>query len=205
MIHDVQRGAEGSYCKIEYNIAGKWQPAPTFDTLITPSLNAGQKVQIRISHPTEVPLQPDKHIHIDFGSAPYAHNIIIETEGPTTGTYFSTRTFRNRIIWATNIRDSTGYYLEGATVDFIINTDEQNPSTSVKSQRVTTTGGIVQYVDFPRCTGRHMTAPFRGNGSKTKWKATYNTGHWYVSVRGNSTTGISPVPITQICSIGIAG
>jgi len=35
------------------------------------------------------------------------------------------------------------------------------------------------------------------------WQAVYNTGHWHVSVRGNPSTGISPVPITQICSMKI--
>jgi len=203
MINDVQRGADGSYWKIEYNITGKWHLLPTLEPLITPSLDIGQKVKIRISHPTRVPIQPNRHFHLDFGSAPYAHDIRIETEGPTTGTYFSTKTFRNRILLLANIRDSKGHYLEGATVNFVINPDEQNPSSSVNSQSVTTTGGVVQYVDFPRCIGRHTTAPFQESGSKTKWRVTYNTGHWYVSVRGNPNTGISPVSITQICTIDL--
>lgn len=206
MINDVLRGAEGSYWKIEYNITGNWQPAPTFEPLITPSLTAGQKVQIRISHPVGVPVQSNKYFQIDVGSAPYAHTIRIETEGPKTGSYFSTSTFRDRIMWATNIRDSTGQLLEGATVDFVINTDDQNPSNEVRSRRVTVTGGIVEYVSFPACSGRHVTTPFTGvYDFIRKWQATYNTGHWHVSVRGNPSTGISPVPIAQICSMKIIG
>jgi hypothetical protein len=206
MINDVLRGAEGSYWKIEYNITGNWQTVSKFAPLITASLTAGQKVQLRITHPAGVRVQSDKHFHIDFGSAPYAHNVRIETEGPKTGTYFWTSTFRDRIMWATNIRDSTGQLLEGATVDFVINADDQNPANKVTSQRVTTTGGIVEYVSFPACSGRHVTTPFTGvYDFKTKWRATYNTGHWKVSVRGNPSTGISPVSITQICSMNISG
>ncbi|HEX8541375.1 MAG TPA: hypothetical protein VF671_06705 [Pseudomonas sp.] len=106
MIYDVPRGTEEPYWDIDYNITGSWQPVPNFEPLITPSLTAGQKVQIRISHPAGVPVQSDKYFHVDFGSAPYAHNIRIETEGPKTGSYFSTSTYRDKIMWATNIRDS---------------------------------------------------------------------------------------------------
>ncbi|MFK7701158.1 hypothetical protein [Pseudomonas caspiana] len=206
MINDVLRGVEGSFWKIEYNIAGDWQPLPTSEPLITPPLNIGQKVQLRISYPAGVRFQPDKYFNIDFGSAPYAHNIRIETEGPNTETYFSTSTFRDKIMWATNIRDSTGQLLEGATVEFVINTDDQDPSREVTSRRVTVTGGIVEYVSFQGCSGRHVTTPFIGvYDFIRKWQATYNSGHWRVSVRGNSSTGISPVSITQICSMKIIG
>jgi hypothetical protein len=204
MINDVQRGAEGSHWKIEYNITGNWQTASEFESLITPPLSVGQKVQIRISHPTGVPAQLDKYFDIDFGSAPYAHNVRIEPEGPPTGTYFRTSTFRHRIMWATNIRDSTGQLLEGATVEFVINVDDQDPSNTVRSKRVTVTGGIVEYVDFPECSGRHMTTPFTGVFNfVTKWRAAYNTGHWRMSVRGNPTTGSSPVSITQVCAMKV--
>lgn len=204
MINDVLQEADGSYFKIEYNVTGNWQPVPK--PFITPPLTIGQKVQLRVSHPAGVPYQSDKYFHIDFGSAPYAHNVRIETEGPTTGTYFWTSTFRERIMWATNIRDSTGQLLEGATVDFVINTDDQNPSYEVRSRRVTVTGGIVEYVSFPDCSGRHVTAPFNEvNYGITTWQAAYNSGHWHVSVRGNPHTGISPVSITQICSMKMIG
>lgn len=206
MINHVRQGTENSYWKIEYNLGEKWQLAPTFDSLITSSLIAGQKVKLRISHPTSSPFQPNRFYHIDFGSAPYAHNIRIETRGPKTGTYFSTTTFRDQITWSTNIRDSTDHFLEGATVDFILQPDDQNPSNTLKSQRITTTGGIVQYIDFQSCTGRHSTNPFTGvYDNVTWWRAGYNTGHWYVTIRGNPNTGISPVPITQVCTIGITG
>ncbi len=206
MINDVLRGPEGSYWNIEYNITGNWQPVPKFEPLTTDSLTAGQKVQLRISHPEGAPIHPDKHFHIDFGSAPYAHNVRIEPEGPPTGSYFWTSTFRHQIMWATNVRDSTGHLLEGATVDFVINVDDQNPSNTVKSQRVTVTGGIAEYVSFPDCSGRHVTPPFTGVFDFiTKWRATYNTGHWHVSVRGNPATGSSPVPITQVCLMNIVG
>ncbi|MCD5970359.1 hypothetical protein [Pseudomonas quasicaspiana] len=206
MINEVLQGAEVSYWKIEYNLAGNWQTVPKYESLITASLTVGQKVQIRVAHPTGVPIQPGKYFHIDFGSAPYAHNVRIETEGPTTGTYFWTSTFRERIMWATNIRDSTGQLLEGATVDFVINTDDQNPAEKVRSRRVTVTGGIVEYVSFPACNGRHMTTPFTEvNYGITTWQAAYNSGHWHVSVRGNPSTGISPVSIAQICSMKIIG
>ncbi|MDD1967423.1 hypothetical protein NPS29_19010 [Pseudomonas putida] len=207
MVNHVQQGDERSHWKVEYNIGDKWQPAPTFDSLITPSLTVGQKVKLRISHQKGLSFKPNNFFHIDFGSAPYAHNIRIETRGPRTGTYFSTTTFRDQIEWATNIRDSTDEYLEGATVDFILQPDNQNPSTTIRSQRVTIGGGgIVQYIDFPSCVGRHSTAPFTGvYDNIRKWRAGYNTGHWYVTVRGNPNTGISPVPITQICTIGIIG
>lgn len=206
MINDVLRGVEGSFWKIEYNIAGDWQSLPTSESVITASLTAGQKVNLRVSHPAGMLFQSDKYFNIDFGSAPYAHNIRIETEGPKTGTYFMTSTFRDRIMWATNIRDSTGQLLEGATVDFVIRPDDQNLSNKVKSRRVTVTGGIVEYVSFPACNGRHVTTPFTGvYDFKTKWRATYNTGHWQVSVRGNPSTGISPGSITQICSMNVSG
>lgn len=204
MINNVLQEADGPYFKIEYNITGNWQPVPK--PLITPPLTVGQKVQLRVSHPAGMPVQPDKYFHIDFGSAPYAHNVRIETEGPTTGNYFWTSTFRERIMWATNIRDSTGQLLEGATVDFVINTDDQNPSNEVRSRRVTVTGGIVEYLGFPACSGRHVTTPFtEANYGITTWQAAYNSGHWHVSVRGNPSTGISPVSITQICSMKMIG
>jgi hypothetical protein len=206
MINHVQQGAELSYWKVEYSIGEKWQPAPTFDSLITSSLTVGQKVKIRISHPKGLSFQRNNFFHIDFGSAPYAHDVRIETRGPRTGTYFSTTTFRDQIMWGTNIRDSTDHYLEGATVNFILQPDSQNPSNILTSQRVTVTGGIVQYIDFQSCSGRHSTTPFTGvYDNIRKWRAGYNTGHWYVTVRGNPNTGISPVPITQICTIGIIG
>ncbi|MCI8209618.1 hypothetical protein AUC61_08725 [Pseudomonas sp. S25] len=206
MINDVLQGKNGAYFTIEYNLADSWQPLPTLKPIITPPLTLGQKVQLRISHPAGVTFQSDKYFNIDFGSAPYAHNIRIETEGPKTGTYFMTSTFREKIMWATNIRDSTGQLLEGATVDFVIRADDQNLSNEVNSRRVTVTGGIVEYVSFPACSGRHVTTPFTGvYDFKTKWRATYNTGHWQVSVRGNPFTGISPVSITQICSMNISG
>jgi len=206
MIHDVLRGTEAPYWNIEYNVTGNWQPVPKHESLITPLLTVGQKVQIRVSHPVGGPIHPDRKFHIDFGSAPYAHNIRIETEGPTTGSQFWTTTFRDRIMWATNIRDSTGHLLEGATADFVITDDEQNPANEVTSQRVTVTGGIVEYVRFSGCNGRHVTPHFTGvDDFTTKWQVTYNTGHWHVSVRGNPATGSSPVPITQICSMRLIG
>jgi hypothetical protein len=107
-------------------------------------------------------------------------------------------------MWATNIRDSTDHFLEGATVDFILQPDDQNPSSTLTSQRITITGGIVEYIDFQSCTGRHSTNPFTGVYDNVRWwRAGYNTGNWHVTVRGNPNTGISPVPITQICKIGI--
>ncbi|WP_122666102.1 hypothetical protein [Pseudomonas viridiflava] len=206
MINDVLKGTNRSHSNIEYNSAGSWQTLPTLDPIITAPLTIGDKVQLRISHPAGVPFQADQYFHIDFGSAPYAHNIRIETEGPKTGTYFSTSTFSHKIMWATNIRDSTGQLLEGATVDFFIRADDQNPSSDVRSRRVTVTGGIVEYVSFPGCSGRHVTTPFTGVFDFVrKWQATYNTGHWKVSVRGNPSTGISPVSIAQICSMKIIG
>jgi len=206
MINDVPLGTEKPYWNIEYNLTGNWQPVPKSESLITPSLTVGQKVQIRISHPTGEPIQLERYFHIDFGSAPYAHTIRIETEGPKTGSYFWTSTFRDRIMWATNIRDSTGQFLEGATVDFVITDDDQNSSNEVTSRRVTITGGIVEYVSFPACSGRYVTTPFTGvYDFTTKWQATYNTGHWHVSVLGNPATGSSPVPITQVCSMKLIG
>lgn len=41
MINHIQQAAENSYWKIEYNIGAKWQPAPTFDSIITPTLPVG--------------------------------------------------------------------------------------------------------------------------------------------------------------------
>lgn len=206
MINNVLQGVEGSYWKIEYNVTGNWQSLSRSESFISTSLTIGQKVQLRISHPAGAPFQSDRYFNIDFGSAPYAHNIRIETEGPRTGTYFMTSTFRERIMWATNIRDSTGQLLEGATVDFVIIPDDQNLSKEVRSRRVTVTGGIVEYVSFPACSGRHVTTPFTGvYDFKTKWRATYNNGDWHVSVRGNPSTGISPGSITQICSMNISG
>ena len=202
MVNDVLQDADKSYFKIEYNITGTWQPVPKYESLITPLLTVGKMVQIRVSHPDGAPFHPDKHFHIDFGSAPYAHNIRIETEGPKTGSYFWTKTFRDKVMWATNIRDSTGHLLEGATVDFVLADDEQNSSNEVTSRRVTVTGGIVEYVSFPACSGRHVTTPFTGvYDLTTKWQATYNTGRWRVSIRGNPATDSSPVPITRICSM----
>lgn len=206
MINDLLRGVKGLYWKIEYNTTGTWQPVPPFETLITPSLTAGQKVQLRVSHPVGMPFQSNKYFHIDFGSAPYAHNVRIETEEKNNGHYFWTTIFRDKIMWATNIRDSSGHLLEGATVDFVIIVDDENPSSEVRSQRITITGGIVEYVSFPDCSGRHVSPPFTGVFDFIrKWQATYNSGHWHVSVRGNPSTGSSPVPITQICRMKVVG
>jgi hypothetical protein len=207
MINHIQQAAENSYWKIEYNIGAKWQLAPTFDSIITPTLTVGQKVKLRISHPRDLPFQPNNFFHIDFGSAPYAHDLRIETRGPRTGTYFSTTTFRDQIMWAGNIRDSTDFYLEGATVNFILQPDSLDPSNTTFSQWVTTNGGIATYLDFRKsCSGRYSTNTFTGvYDNIRKWRASYNTGHWYVTVRGNPNTGISPVPITQICTIDIVG
>lgn len=206
MIYDVPQGTEAPYWNIEYNITGNWQPLPQYESLITPPLTIGQKVHIRVSHPAGGPIHPDRNFHIDFGSAPYAHNVRVEPEGPPTGSYFWTSTFRHQIMWATNVRDSTGHLLEGATVDFVINVDDENPATKVTSRRVTVTGGIVEYVNFTDCNGRHVTTPFKGVFDFiTMWQATYNTGHWHVSVRGNPATGSSPVPITQVCLMKIIG
>jgi hypothetical protein len=202
MINDVQRGPQRPYWNIEYNLTGEWQSLPTYDAFITPSLSEGQKVLIRISHPKNVPLQTDNYFNVDFGSAPYTHNIRIETAAPDTGTYFWTKTFRSRIMWSTSIRDSTDHYLDGATVDFVINKDDLDPSSTLISQRVSTADGIVEYIDMPPCIGRHATPPFVG-ANRYKWRVNYNSGHWHVSVRGNPDTGISPVSITQICDINI--
>lgn len=206
MINHVQQGDESSYWKIEYNIGEKWQLTPTSESLIIPSLAVGQRVKLRISHPIGSSFRQNRFFHIDFGSAPYAHNIRIETRGPSTGTYFSTRTFRDQIMWAGNIRDSTDHYLEGATVDFILQPDNQAPSNTVVSRWVTIDGGIGKYIDFQSCIGRHSTAPFTGVYDNIRWwRAGYNSGHWYVTVRGNPNTGISPVPITQICTMSMIG
>jgi hypothetical protein len=204
MINDVLRGTEGTYWNVEYNIAGHWQPAPKYDSVITPLLTPGQKVQLRVSHLVGEPFHPDKYFHIDFGSAPYAHYVRIETVAPPTGSQFWTKTFRDQIMWATNIRDSTGHLLEGATVNFVITADDQHPSNAnmAESQRVTVTGGIVEYVNFPACHGRQVTPIFTGvYDFINKWQVTYNTGHWHVSVRGNPAANSSPVPITQICTM----
>lgn len=204
MINDVLQGAEGFYWNIEYNIAGHWQSVPKYGSVITPLLTPGQKVLLRVSHLVGEPFHPEKYFHIDFGSAPYAHHIRIETVAPPTGSQFWTKRFRDQIMWATNVRDSTGHFLEGATVDFVINADDQHPSNAnlATSQRVTVTGGIVEYVNFPACHGRQVTPLFTGVFDfTTKWQVTYNTAHWHVAVRGNPETGNSPVPITQICSM----
>lgn len=202
MINDLLQGTEGTYWKIEYNIAGYWQSVPSYDSVITPLLPLGQKVQLRVSHLVGEPFHPDKYFDIDFGSAPYAHHIRIETEAPPTGTQFWTEKFRSQVMWATNVRDSTGHSLEGATVDFFITDDDLGFPNMAESQRVTVTGGIAEYLNFPACHGRQVTPIFTGVYDFTnRWQVTYNTGHWYVSVRGNPATGSSPVPITQICTM----
>lgn len=202
MIHDAQRGPRGSQWKIEYKIDSDWKPAPTFDSFISAKLLPQQQVLMRVSRANGVPVPPERRFHIEFGSAPFTSHTSVSGDADQFAIYFSTHKFMREVQWAAGIEDSTGHPVEGATVEFLM---KMETGSDVVSQRTTgPSGGITEVVKLQDCFGTNTSKPFVGvYDFKTRWEVSYNTGHWYISVRGNKSTGVSPVPLAHICSAKI--
>ncbi|MFJ3484149.1 hypothetical protein ACIPL1_12320 [Pseudomonas sp. NPDC090202] len=205
MIHDAQRGTKGSQWKIEYKIDGDWKPVPTFDSYISAKLQPQQPILMRISRAGGIVLPPGQRFHVEFGSAPFTSHTRVSGDADQFAIYFSTHKFRHQVEWVAVIQDSTGHPVEGATVEFSMTMDHLGASPTVISKRTTgPSGGLAETLKLNDCQGTKTSQPFVGvYDFKTKWQVSYNTGHWHISVQGNKSTGVRPVPLAHICSAKI--
>lgn len=87
-------------------------------------------------------------------------------------------------------------------VHLVINPDEHKPNKVTIKEYITDSSGFISgNMRFDDCIGRNTTPPFTGvSDALTKWTATYNTGYWNLSVRGNDTGSLKPSPLTQLCT-----
>ncbi|NBB12464.1 hypothetical protein [Pseudomonas sp. SLFW] len=205
MVHDVQRGPNGSQWKIEYKIDEDWKPVPTFDSYISAPLQPEQEILVRVAKASGIALPPGRKFHIEFGSAPFTRHTRVSGDAEQFSIFFSTPKFMRQVDWGASIEDSTGHPVEGATVEFTMAIEHEGSTPSVISKRTTgLSGGISETIKLKDCHGTKISDPFVGvYDFKTKWQVSYNTGHWHISVQGNKQTGVSPVPFAHICSAKI--
>lgn len=141
---------------------------------------------------------------VEFGSAPQIDRRLTEVSGDSDWflAYFNDHLFRNELTWKTRVTDSKGHPMEGAMAHFVILPDVYKPHKITIKEYITDASGFISgKMKFDECIGKNRTPPFTGVfDATTKWRVTYNTGYWHLSVRGNDAGSMNVSPLTQICS-----
>lgn len=204
MIYNLPTRAQGPDWNVEYKIDKEWIQVPVKHSFISSDLQPNQKILMRISSSPGMIVDAGDTFVVEFGSAPYISRTRTELSGDYQWflAYFHDHFFRHNLSWRTTIIDSKGLPVEGAMVHLVINPDEHEPNKVMIKEYITDSSGVISgNMRFDDCLGRHTTPPFTGIlNTRLKWRATYNTGYWSFSVRGNDIGGIEPSPLTQMCS-----
>jgi hypothetical protein len=204
MIFNMKTKAQGPEWNVEYKINEEWVQVPTGRSFISSDLAPDQKVLMRVSRSVGMPVVAGDYYVIEFGSAPYIQRKRTQISGDYQWflAYFHDHLFKHNLSWRTSVADSKGHPLGGAVVHFVLNRDEHDPYKVMTKEYVTDASGVVSgAMRFDECIGKYRTPPFTGlSDALTKWQATYNTGHWSFSVRGNDISDIKNSPLTQLCT-----
>lgn len=205
MIYNRRSRSQGPDWNVEYKIDKEWVQVPPDHSFISADLSPNQKVLMRVSISPGMDFKAGDNFVVEFGSAPQIDRgrTVVSGDSDWFLVYFHDHLFRNELTWRTTVTDSKGYPVEGAMAHFVILPDEYKPhKITIKEYITDASGSISGKMRFDECIGNNRTPPFTGvfSDAKTKWRATYNTGYWHLSVRGNDAGSMSVSPLTQICS-----
>jgi hypothetical protein len=204
MIYNIPSRAQGPDWNVEYKIDEDWIQVPEKHSFISSELPPNQKVLMRISRSPGMTVHKGDSYSVEFGSAPYINRQRTDMSGDYEWflVYFHDHFFRHKLTWRTSVIDSTGHPVEGAMVHLVLNPDEHKPASLITKEYITDSSGFIYgTMRFDDCIGRNTTQHFTGVlNNRLRWRATYNTGYWSLSVRGNDIGGTEPSPLTQMCS-----
>lgn len=204
MIYNLPTRAEGPDWNVEYKIDKDWIQVPAKHSFISSELPPNQKVLMRISRSPGMTMETGDSYVVEFGSAPYIDRkrTVLSGDYQWFLPYFHDHFFRHSLSWRTLVTDSKGHPVEGAMVHLVLNPDEHQPHKLTIKEYITDPSGYISgNMRFDDCIGRNTTPPFtEALNSGLKWRATYNTGYWSFSVRGNDIGGLETSPLTQMCS-----
>jgi hypothetical protein len=149
--------------------------------------------QLRISRKPSEKLTGDSGYKIIFGSAPYLASGKVNGDTTKLPLYWGTTMFYQNLIWSAQLKDSSGYPVDGATVVLDLVKDDRSAANSDLIEIMTDKTGMAQgYSTIEKCFGRHKSSPFiTYNGNfNYRWIVEYNTGSWVMYVKGNKASGI---------------
>lgn len=212
MVRELRYNEQQSPWKIEYKIDQEWEVVPPGKSKTIKALPLQQQVQVRISNDPSKIVPPGTPYELEIGSAPYLRNHKVKGDADRYAIHFMTAKFINSVDFFTQVRDSKGHPIKEATIDLVMNLDDDSPYGEKIFKLISNQGGaITTTLSLPACIGRYKTEPFVGVWDfKTQWQVTYNTGFYYISPQGNEEGGVgikggSKVPLVHICSQKIVG
>lgn len=212
MIREIRYDGRQSPWKIEYKIDQEWKTVTPNKSQVTEALVPRQQVLVRISNDPNHAGPQAKAYQLELGSAPYLRNLRIAGDADRYAIRFMSANFINTFDFYIQVRDSTGHPIKEATIELVMNLDDESPYGLKVYELISNQGGaITTTLNLPPCIGRYTTEPFVGVWDfKTLWRLTYNTGSYYISPRGNEDGGVGSeggdkVPLTHICSQKIVG
>lgn len=177
----------------EVNRNNTWNIA----NLLTPksiiNLNPGETVLLRISHNKKQTFKANSKFTVEFGSRPYRASHTVTSDASNLPLYWGTTQSYKFIHWSVILVDSTGHPVEGATATMKFTQREGHQAFPGEHNLVSgATGQASGSISLGECTGAKTSDPFYLSSGKYryKWTVSYNTGDWYMSIRGNDQTGV---------------